>query len=285
MITIKGAASLKHFTDALSSELKNIEGNLEILQIHASPSSVKEDLEILEYAVSSRRPRKLLIHRPDELLTHANLKKFFENNPSEKLVFLGDLIFADEFWRQRISHSQVIPHPFLDLRLPKRINDKYIVGANTSWGEMRKLDHYLQLINELSVIDKENKFLYMIGGTIDGRPLSKMDGVIISEEPFIPHFNVQLYHLNGKKRLGESSGSLHRGVTIPVIIEANGMERIENYKVIKIEADNDLVHINFKKAALDIHAMAMKGLKKELEHNTESASKNTVMRFIKQIIA
>ncbi len=47
-------------------------------------------------------------------------------------------------------------------------------------------------------------------------------------------FNVQLYHYGERVRLGESSGSIHASAGIPVILEMNGSERIEQLEVIKV---------------------------------------------------
>ncbi len=285
MINLKGAKTLRHFSEALIPYLGLFKDNLEIIQIHASPASIDEDIALLDYAKKTIRPRKFLIHRPDELLLRPSLKKFFEEYPQEKLIFLGDLIFKDAFWNARKAHSQVFAHPFFDFTLPYKLNTKFIVGAYTNWGEMRKLEHYLELVKEISKIDKGKIFAFMIGGTLDGQPLPNLcNEIIISTNRFTPHFNVQLYHLNGEKRFGESSGSLHRGISVPVIFEANGMERIESMKVIKIDADAELREINYKKAAEQICELAQKGLEKVLEYNYRQALQNTTERFVRSII-
>lgn len=285
MITLKGAKTLQHFTESFTPILHHFNETLEIIQIHASPNSLDEDLELLEYAKTSTLPKKFLIHRPDELLLRPSLKEFFDKYDQEKLIFFGDLIFKEKFWEERKIHSTIAPHPYLSLSRPSKVDGKYIVGAFTAWGEMRKLEHYLNLVEELSSLDKENKLTYMIGGTFDGRPVSSASHKVkISSEAFIPHFNIQLYHLNGRKRFGESSGSLHRGVTVPVIFEANGMERIETIKVIKVEADDELKTIDYKKAAKEILELALNGLEDTLDQNNLHAAQNTARRFLESII-
>ena len=285
MISLKGAKTLHHFSEALIPHLGLSEDEFEIIQIHASPASIEEDIALLNYARRNKNSRKFLIHRPDELLSRSPLKKFFEEYPLEKLIFLGDLIFKDQFWNARKLHSQIIPHPFLDFSLPYKLNDKFVVGAYTIWGEMRKLEHYLELVTEISRIDKEKKFAFMIGGTLNGKPLPELGNeIIISSNSFTPHFNVQLYHLNDKKRFGESSGSLHRGISVPVIFEANGMERLESMKIIKIDADDELREINYKKAAEQIFELTQNGPEKFLEHNYRQGIQNTAEKLIRSII-
>jgi hypothetical protein len=47
-------------------------------------------------------------------------------------------------------------------------------------------------------------------------------------------FNVQLYHVGNAVRTGESSGSAHSGVSIPVVWEMNGAEAVEDLAVVKV---------------------------------------------------
>lgn len=108
--------------------------------------------------------------------------------------------------------------------------------------------------------------------------------VKVVDGPFVPHFNVQLYHLKGKKRYGESSGSLHRGISIPVVFEANGAERLENIRCIKIKADDDLHLINFEEAAAETLELAEGGFQDILSHNKRSALKNSVGSFARSVI-
>lgn len=286
MINLKGPKTLNHFSETFSSLLSRFSVDMDIIQIHASPHSVDEDEELLKYAERSSRPRVFILHRPDELLLRPQLRSFFEKKPEEKLIFLGDLVFKYDFWNIRKNFSKVVPHPYLDVSLPTSSSGKYIIGAYTSWGEMRQLKHYIQLIEEISALDKNQKFIYMIGGTQDGERLKSFDSrIAIKSGPFIPHFNVQLYHLNGKKRYCESSGSLHRGVTIPVIFEANGIERVEGINVIKIEANDKLTEINFNKAAQEILTLIDSGFELLIKQNHEKALLNSVDSFLEQIIS
>lgn len=285
-IQIRGARTLTAFTESIAKGFLEVPGGdagFELVQIHGSPQSAEEDQAILRQ-LQPNSPRKILIHRPDELLLNEKLKTYFSENPKERLVFLGDLTFRDQFWKDREAYSEVVPHPFTDLTLPSREKGRYVVGAFTSWGEMRKLEHFLSLIEEL----KNTTLLFKVGGTLNGVPLRPGDvgaNVVLSHEPFVPHFNVQLYHLHGRKRYGESSGSLHRGVSIPVIFEANGAERLEQLAVVKIAADDELKVIDFKEGARRITSLVNEGIETSLARNFQSALQNSPIHFAQAILA
>ncbi|MGZ3796067.1 MAG: hypothetical protein ACXVB1_06865 [Pseudobdellovibrionaceae bacterium] len=285
-LQILGASTLKHFTESI------IEGFLEVgveivdqsfvdfslIQIHGSPAARAEDEKIIEASGSSKEPKAYLIHRPDEVLLHPPFKTFFESRPTAKIIFLGDLIFRFPFWADRRAFCSVIPHPYLDFSMPAPAR-KPILGAFTSWGEMRDIKHYLSLVECLKGTEI---FDFRIGGTgLDEARLP--DHIQFVREPFTPHFNVQLYHLLGKKRYGESSGSLHRGISIPVIFEANGAERLEGLKAVKVEADDELKSIKFEKAATEILSLATAGIDPLLQFNREAAQLNSVRAFAKSV--
>ncbi len=287
-LKIYAASTLKNFTDSIKSGFA--EENLEItdsnsgfdwalVQIHGSPAAKQEDEEILLETRSLKVPKLYLIHRPDELLLNPNLLSFFETNNNVKLLFLGDLIFRFPFWEERRMHAKILPHPQLDLSMPLK-DKKAIVGSYTSWGEMRDVNHYISLVELLK--DSE-LFQFKIGGPgLNNKKIPKH--IQISEEYFAPHFNVQLYHLFGKKRFAESSGSLHRGISIPIIFEANGAERLEGNRVIKIEADDDLKSIYYTKAAQEIKSMLNEGIDNILEFNLAMAKRNSISNFTNSIV-
>lgn len=290
-IRIHGASSLDKFTNELLKGFDQIPEEdylFDLFQIHAAPQSISEDLKILEEIKNYSQAKIILIHRPDELLLNPELKLAFEKNPEWKIVFLGDLALKDPFWHKRKAYIEVIPHFYTSLNTPAK-SPLYTVGTFTSWGEMRQLEHYLGLVKALKALHSP-MFQFMIGGTLNGRKLTAADisdpSILISEEAFVPHFNVQLYHLNGKKRLGESSGSLHSGVSIPVIFEANGMERIEEVKVVKIPADDELTQIDYASAAIEIgKIIEQQEVEKYLKHNLRQARVNTSVDFANRVIS
>lgn len=288
-IQIHGARTLKSFTAMINEGFKalsEVDDQFELVQIHGSPESLVEDKFILSQL--NPQPKIFLLHRPDEILLDSELKYFFETHPLQKIVLLGDLILKDPFWNARREFIKVIPHPFLDLNLPVKSRDQFVIGSFTSWGEMRKLEHFFSLLDELKKTSVWDSLCPRIGGTIEGTILrtSHVDHQIeVSSDFFVPHFNIQLYHLGGKKRLGESSGSLHRGVGIPVIFEANGTERLEDLRVIKVIADNELSNIDFTKAALDIEDLILKNRVDEvLLHNLASAQRNSPTLFAQKVL-
>jgi len=264
-----GSQTLNLFSAAIEHPIAKISKNINLIQIHGCASSFEEDLRILNNS-SLLNNKVYLIHRPDEILEYPDLLTHL--SPSSTIVQFGDLLINHPFW-QKFKDRHVIAHPFLSMNMPKKVENKIIVGSFTSWGEMRSLEHFFALKEELLKTPSANRLLFWAGGPGSGSELKF----------FIPHINVQLYHLHGKKRLGESSGSLHRGVSVPVIFEANGVERIEGLKVIKIEADPDLNNIDFKAAAKSISELVESHLDEWLIYNASIAKSNCPETFCNAI--
>jgi hypothetical protein len=286
-LNILGAASLDRFSQELQRGFEQVgapDNLFELYQIHAAPHSLTDDLQIISTFKQSKKNKLLLIHRPDELLLNSELTKFIAEENDLKIILLGDLTLNIPFWDKLRSHIQVIPHPYFSLNLPEK-SPKYSVGSFTSWGEMRKVEHYLGLMNELLQLPVADQIQAKIGGTHLERSLVLNPKIEITETPFIPHFNVQLYHLMGAKRVGESSGSLHTGISIPVIFEANGIERTEGVRVIKIAADENLAMINYRDAALEIASLIEKHqIEEVLKFNLKQAQSNTAINFATRAI-
>ncbi len=285
-LKIWGASTLKGFTDQISNGfvlentvVDNVEASqYHLVQLHGSPQARDEDLQILKESSQLKYPKIYLVHRPDEILSLPAFISHFNSETDARFVLLGDLVLQTPFWRQRLDQIKIIPHPYLDFSLPPE--GKSIVGSFTSWGEMRDIKHFIALAEALM---PSNPFHFKIGGTgLEGKKIP--DFIEITKEMFVPHFNVQLYHLNGKKRYGESSGSLHRGISVPIIFEANGMERIENIKVIKIAADDELKKIHFEDAAQQILNLEANGLWEALKTNKQNALKNSPQSFAKAVL-
>lgn len=281
-IKISGASTLKRFTDNIKlgfiesgHMIVHEDEDFEIIQVHASPDSLEEDLRLLRKSSNIL----YLIHRPDEFLLHKAFIDFFQDYDA-KFILLGDLLFKEKFWSERKHSTFVIPHPFIDHTLPSKKEGKWVIGSYTSWGEMRKLEHLIHLALEFK---NDPDVIFYAGGTLYGRPLKQADlsdgPIHFIEEMFYPHFNVQLYHLHGHKRYGESSGSLHRGISIPIIFEANGTERLEGLRVIKIEADDGLKDIDFKKAAEDIRLKIRDTISEDTDFNLAQSFKNRPSDF------
>jgi hypothetical protein len=287
-ISLSHASALQGFTSSIAKSLLEVgciqtdpaDAQFHLVQIHGAPHSLKEDLHILERSLEVSGNKKYLIHRPDELLLNRRLKSFFLEHPDVKLIFLGDLVLRDSFWGSRTEHIRIIPHPYLDYSLPVRFEEKFVLGAFTSWGEMRSLTHFMNLA---SAFPSESKIAFFAGGTLEGKPLTAQDlegsRIQFAADLFYPHFNLQLYHLHQRKRFGESSGSLHRGISIPVIFEANGMERLEKIEVVKVESSEDLRTIHYKKAATEILNLIDSGPEKIIERNLLSALDNSPTNF------
>jgi hypothetical protein len=285
-VKIWGASTLDAFTaritegfqaeQALTTTSK--EFDFALVQLHGSPNSKEEDEHILETTSDVTAPKIFLVHRPDEIISNPKFISYFERHLDARFILLGDLVFGLPFWKSRIKNIKVIPHPYMDFSTPH--DGQTVVGSFTSWGEMRKLEHFVRLAEALK---DSTRLQFKIGGTgIDKASIPSY--IEITEKFFVPHFNVQLYHLNGRKRLGESSGSLHRGISIPVIFEANGMERLEKIRAVKVTADNDLKEIDFSGAALQIIKIESENLRSWLEANRQSALKNSPQAFARSLL-
>jgi hypothetical protein len=146
-----------------------------------------------------------------------------------------------------------------------------------------QLNINLRLVEQLEKHDHSSRFSFKIGG-VGFEDFDLPKNVETTKQYFVPHFNVQLYHLHGKKRWGESSGSLHRGISVPVIFEANGAERLEGVRVVKIDADDDLRQIDFKKAADEIARIAAQGIESALACNLAAAKKNSLAAFAQNVL-
>jgi hypothetical protein len=286
-VKIWGASTLEGFTGKITEGFRLEQVAVEssgifdcgLVQLHGSPQAKDEDERLLAETSKLEIPKIYLIHRPDEIISNSRFVSCFENDEAAQFILLGDLVLEMPFWAKRTSRVTVIPHPYLDFSMPPR-EGRAIVGSFTSWGEMRKLEHFVRLAEALKGAPH---LQFKIGGT--GLDRAKVPSFIeITENFFVPHFNVQLYHLNGRKRFGESSGSLHRGVSIPVIFEANGMERLENIMAIKVAADDDLNNIDFAQAASQIAALDSLSLHSWLEHNKRSAVKNSPQAFARAVL-
>lgn len=281
-LKIWGASTLASFTKSITEGMEKngiqVRGcshfSAGLAQIHGSPQATSEDEFILKEVERANFPIIYLIHRPDEVLENQNLVSALTQLKSEKFILLGDLVFQLPFWASRQNRCEVIPHPFTDFTMPKSGNN-FVVGSFTSWGEMRNLEHYLSLVEALR---GKGPFEFQIGGSGLSKAHLPSD-VSLATDFFVPHFNTQFYHLHGKKRIGESSGSLHRGISIPVIFEANGAERLESLISVKVEADDNLANINFERAATIIQQMAFSNLDQSLKHNLKSAKNNSVEFF------
>lgn len=246
------AKTLQTFTEAVVPAFQRA-GLTEFAQLHGAPAAREDDRAIFAAIADQRVP--VLIHRPDEIL-ELGLDLARLRGP---IFHLGDLVTWPGL------DVTVVPHPFLSLERPPHAS-KPIVGAFTAWGEMRKLEHFEQLVAHLDPA----RFEFRVGGPGSGSDVA----------PFVPHFNVQLYHLHGRKRFGESSGSLHRGVTVPVIFEANGAERLEGLTCVKVPADDSLTQIDFAHAAREIERM---DLNTALRVNEVQAKANTPEVFARKI--
>ncbi len=89
-------------------------------------------------------------------------------------------------------------------------------------------------------------------------------------------FNIQMYYFGEKVRTGESSGSLHASVSIPVILEMNGSDMIEDLKVIRVPYTSldDIGTIDFISGAQKIiDTIDDTSFTSMLEHNSLQAEK------------
>lgn len=275
------------------------EADVNFLQVHASPFSFVQDCRFIDLCLSSPCPTLALIHRPDELMLSEGLLRKCLSLKLKALILMGDHI-PEVLRRSVTSPVEIIPHPYTDLGRPSA-TEPVVVGTFTSFGEVRRLQDVLRLFEAIqsSADPCVDKIRFALGGILDEKPLTRellmkegsaefsrslLESIVVQSESFIPHFHVQLYHLHQKKRYCESSGSLHRGITIPVIFEANGIERVEGIRVVKVSADDDLREVDFSSAADEIlNLVRNEKYPQWLNHNHEKALKNQPADFARRL--
>lgn len=293
----------------ISNEAENV-----VIQIHGAPQSEKDDKVILEaikrdIIKADQLKRIILLHRPDEIqLRFPELKEILKSaRKPTGLTFLGDIHINDNFFNAPNLVKRVIPHGFFTLSGKLQI-DPVVVGSHTTWGEMRSIEHIFRLLGEIFKLDSS------IVGYVGGKPRDQLEmehlknewtrlnpnlqanflnvdqyrsdssqknEIFVDLENIEPKnfglsFNVQMYYLNGEVRTGESSGSAHSSVGVPVILEMNGSEAIENLKVIKVPygSKEDINSVDFKAGAkLVLDAVVSKSYEAMLNHNLAQSKK------------
>ena len=276
-----------------------------IYQIHGAPQAAEEDKIIMRMIQKDADNKVILVHRPDEIEKRypefKDLSKF-----SSCIVFLGGKHINDKFY-SGFANRLVIPHGFFDVREVLQ-KDPIIIGSYTTWGEMRSVEIVLRLLKE--IFELNNNQFYIIGylggrpaGELDIRKLDKLcrdlnvnnlkltditeinqlreptiivDSSDIEPKDFGFTFNIQMYNFEGGIRTGESSGSLHAGVSVPVILEMNGSEIIEDIRVIKVPYSslNNIDSVDYVSGAKKIiDSIKDKNYISMLEHNLNQAKK------------
>lgn len=256
----------------------------------------------------------VVLHRPDELQRYSELKEILSNPAKKiGLVFFGDKHIDDDFFPSYNVIKRIIPHGFFPLKDYIQLNP-VVIGSHTTWGEMRSIEHALKLLFEIFKMYKgDRKVIGYLGGkppdqlqkayleqawknigestainfldireyTLDKAIQKYPNQNIILANPvdlqpseFGMTFNIQMYYLGNKVRTGESSGTLHASTGIPIILEMNGAEKIENLKVIKIPYGNikDIKSINFVLGAKEIiEAINSNSYVEMLKHNLKQS--------------
>ncbi|HSW47780.1 MAG TPA: hypothetical protein VLG67_01755 [Candidatus Saccharimonadales bacterium] len=289
-----------------------------LYQIHGAPQAVDED-KILINMIRSTPPETkmaILLHRPDELQErHPKLKEILSNMPENAaLVFSGNLHAKDEFYKN-VKKKFIIPHGFFEIKEIIQ-TDPIIIGTQTTWGEMRSVNHALRIILEVFRLNNSKTSFV---GYLGGKPSSELQinnlkqiskkinpdieieflgvekysptealkefpekNIILIDtenkepETFGITFNIQTYYYGERIRTGESSGSLHMTLSIPVILEMNGSEKIEDLQVIKIPYGSlsDIRSADFEKGAkMIIETINNGSFRDMLEHNLKQARK------------
>lgn len=273
--------------------------DVNFLQIHASPFSLREDLRFIDVCLRSPNPTVTLVHRPDELILAETLLEKVTALKPQTVILMGDHI-PEAFRSAVTSPIEIIPHPYTDLSLPSTLQP-VVIGTFTSFGEVRRLKDVLGVFDAIRNVAgaATPNIRFALGGIFDEKSLTKallieqgsrefstslLDSIDVRDEPFLPHFHTQLYHLHDRKRYCESSGSLHRGISIPVIFEANNIEHVEGIRVIKVAADDDLQRVEYREAAQKIlQLIASDKISEWLNHNHQRALKNQPSHFARRL--
>ena len=325
-VAVVGSPTLKRFTEGILQKGLELNGcevvpdfagaDFGIIQIHGAPTAREADLEIIENlpAASKLAGCIVLLHRPDEIKDSIpHFRSAIAALPAcAGLVMLGDILIDDPFYDHPQLDRRVIPHGFFDID-SDILTDPIIVGAHTTWGEMRSIERALLLLNAIAEASPRQCIIGYLGGVpaeslsspsvaaildrlrlTNNFTLSETDpenwrkqfsmatsNTIFLHAGTVPSrfdvtFNVQLYHYDQSVRLGESSGSIHASAGIPIILEMNGSEKIEQLKVIKVPYSNpkDADSANMKSAAQQIvHLIACGEYLHMLRHNRQMARK------------
>ena len=273
---------------------------------------IEQDLAGLEPAGSTI----VLLHRPDEIQDrHPQLQSLLASSAHEfGLAFLGDLHTSDSFYDSPKAQVHVVPHGFFSANDISDASGPIVVGTHTTWGDMRSPEHLLHLLGELFKLNEskqpivgylggkpadalgsdmlaaafkqhfpdltvrfEDAHSFTLSNASPSEPVVLVDDQDAQPEDLVITFNTQLYFYGERVRTGESSGSLHMGVSIPVILEMNGSEDIEELQVIKVPYDTTSMAISsadFAAAAQDILGMITNGsYKAALQNNHVQAKK------------
>ena len=294
-----------------------------IYQIHGAPDA-KEDDQLVMTALGGDicnavgPAAVILLHRPDEVQDRLPELKDALKSAKRKigLVFFGRWHIDDPFYNLRNAIKAVIPHGFFDFE-PIVQTNPIVIGTNTTWGEMRSVKQTLGLIDEVFSIKGSQNLVGYLGGKpkeelkteklreatksclVDISTFSKATDYSKKRVIFIDHgkrmsaylgvtFNTQLYYYGKKIRTGESSGSAHSVLSIPVIYEMNGAEKTEQIDVIKIpcgDAD-DLETADLKSGARKIMASIKTGryissLDKNLKQQKKINNRAIARRYIR----
>lgn len=289
------------------------EASFLLVQLHGAPHSVEDDLaivELLPVLIAKERIRGygLLIHRPDEIQSRTELF----SNPKILadalfVALLGTMHLQDDWLVQAGVPVHAISHGFVSSK-PPPLRAPLVVGSHTRRGEMRRVDDAATLIvnvlnrsepgSVVGYIGGEGAEMYGCGASIATSGTMAADSeieivsdygmvrgaarkrvLVVNPRPIQPPelrtvFNVQLYHLNGRLRTGENSGSLHHYPSIPIIFEMNGAEVMEDLKVIRVPYKNGSHGVigDFSSAADEIiDWIQTDRLKKSLRHNQRRA--------------
>jgi hypothetical protein len=293
-----------------------------LYQIHGAPGAVEGDKliirEIKKDLSSPAAPKvSILLHRPDEIQDrHPEVKDILENsNRKFGLVFFGKWHINDPFYDSSKALKTVIPHGFFEFE-PITQTDPIIIGTNTTWGEMRSTKQALELIDNLFDLKTDQNIIGYLGGKpadeldiehlktfstshladvneyAPGSDYSGKKTIFIDLNENTPEgmgitFNTQLYFYNGKIRTGESSGSAHTSLSIPVVFEMNDAEKAEGLEVVKVPyfSVNDVETADFSTGAKLIMNIIKNGKYLDsLNHNLSQSkifdAKNTAKKYI-----
>lgn len=260
--------------------------------------------------------RVVLLHRPDEIeLRYPEFKDTLAGATRPfGITFLGDMHIDDDFFNVPNALRRVIPHGFFENISHELQVSPIIVGSHTTWGEMRSTGHMIQLLGEVF----RQRGTHDIIGYVGGKPKDQLDSKLLREkwdehngdvsvvfmdahykqnlednkgenvvlldlENTMPDnfgltYNVQLYYLNDRVRTGESSGSAHSAISIPVVLEMNGSEAIEDLRVVKVPygSRDDIGTVDFRAGAESIlKSVEDRSYIHMLEHNLEQSKKFT----------
>lgn len=161
-------------TGPLTSNMLKIKTDTALIQLHGAPQSASDDKIIIRHLQKNLDAHGIILfHRPDEFQDrYPEFKNILSKlSSSIAITFLGSWHINNPFFKV-VRVRKMIPHGFFDLPKDFQI-DPIVVGSDTTWGEMRSVEHAIKLIKEIFLLNRNKKLPIM--GFLGGEPKEQLN--------------------------------------------------------------------------------------------------------------